>query len=135
MCLKMLISLMLILILILLIKTFDKFFLKNFLSINDIMYFKFTHMMILTPRKAKNIIKITKCHFLKTSFIFDIFFNINSIIKHSKFMKYIVSSISFCSLLTISLLLIKIIIIFIMRMINAIFILKIILLISLILSL
>ena len=126
---------MLILILIFLIKTFDKIFFKNFLLINDMMYFEFTHIMILTFHKIKNIIKITKCYFLKTSFVFDIFFDIDSIIKHLKFIKYVIFSIFFYSLLTTLLLLIKIIIIFIMRIINAIFILKTILLIFLILSL
>ena len=119
---------MLMLILILLIKTFNKISFKNFLLINDIMYFEFTHMMILISRKIKNIIKITKCHFLKTNFVFDIFFDIDLMIKHSKFTKYIVSSIFFCLLLMISLLLTKIIIIFVTKMINAIFILKTILL-------
>ena len=112
---------MLILILIFLIKTFNKKIFKNFLSINDIMHFKFTQIMILILRKAKNIIKITKCYFLKTSLIFDVFSDINSIIKYSKFTKYVVFSISSYSSLTISLLLTKIIIIFITRITNAIF--------------
>ena len=112
---------MLILILILLIKTFNKISFKNFLSINDMMHSEFTHMMTLIFRKIKNIIKITKYHFLKMSLIFDIFFDINSMIKHSKFTKYIVFSIFFCSLLTISLLLTKIIVIFIMKIINVVF--------------
>ena len=135
MCLKISIFLILILILILLIKTFNKFFFKFFLLISDMIYFKFTYMMILTSRKTKNIIKITKCHFLKASLIFDVFFDINLMIKHSKFMKYIIFSISFYSLLIISLSLTKIIIIFVMKMINAILVLKTILLIFLILFL
>ena len=114
------ISLMLILILILLIKTFDKISFKNFLLINDMIQLKFTQMIILTSRKTKNIVKITKYHFLKMSFIFDVFFDINLMIRHSRFTKYIVSSIFFYSLLIISLSLIKIIVIFVTRIINAI---------------
>ena len=128
MCLKMSIFLILIFILILLIKTFDKILFKNFLLISDMMHFEFIYMMTLVSRKAKNIIKITKCHFLKTSLIFDVFFDINLMIKHSKFMEYVIFSIFFCSLLIISLLLIKIIIIFVAEMINAVFVLKTILL-------
>ena len=81
MCLNVSIFLMLILILIFLILIFDKISFKKFLSINDIMYFEFTHIMTLFVNKIKNIIKITKCYFLKTSFVFDVFSEINSIIK------------------------------------------------------
>ena len=125
------IFLILILILIFLIKTFNKISFKNFLLINDIMHFEFTYIMILTSRKTKNIIKITKCHFPKTSFIFDVFFDINSIIKHSKFMKYVIFLIFFYLSLIISLLLMRIIITFVTKIINAIFVLKTILLIFL----
>ena len=72
---------MLILILIFLILIFDKISFKKILSINDIMHFEFTHIMTLFVNKIKNIIKIIKCHFLKASFIFDAFFEINSMIK------------------------------------------------------
>ena len=44
------------------------------------MHFEFTYMMTLFINKAKNIIKITKCHFLKTSFVFDVFFETDSMI-------------------------------------------------------
>ena len=75
------ISLILIFILILLIKIFNKFFFKNFLLISDIMHFEFMYIMTLIFRKIKNIIKITKCYFLKTNFIFNVFFDIDSMIK------------------------------------------------------
>ena len=73
--------LILIFILIFLISIYNKISFKNFLLISDIMYLEFIYMMTLALSKAKNIIKITKCHFLKISFIFDVFFDIDSIIK------------------------------------------------------
>ena len=123
---------MLIFILIFLIKIFNKISFKNFLLISDMMYFKFTHIITLISRKTKNIIKIMKCYFLKTNLIFDVFFNIDLMIKYSRFTKYIIFSIFFYLLLTISLSLIKIIIVFVTKIISVIFVLETILLISLI---
>ena len=74
------------------------------------MHFEFTHMITLFVNKIKNIIKIIKCHFLKTSFIFDVFFEINSIIEQLRFTKYVVSSTFFCSLILCSFSLIRVII-------------------------
>ena len=83
------------------------------------MHFEFTHMMTLSVNKTKNIIKIIKCHFLKTSFVFDVFFEINSMIKQLEFTKYVVFSIFFCSLILCSFSLIKIIIKLIIIVANA----------------
>ena len=119
MCLNVPISLMIIFILIFLISIFDKIFFKNFLSINDMMHSEFTHIITLFVNKIKNIIKITKCHFLKASSIFDVFSETNSIIRQLEFTKYVVSSIFFCSLMLCSFSLIKIIIKLIIIIINA----------------
>ena len=81
MCLNVLIPLILIFILIFLILIYNKKNFKFLLLINDIMHFKFIYIIIFAFSKAKNIIKITKCHFLKINLIFDVFFDINSIIK------------------------------------------------------
>ena len=119
MCLDVSISLMLIPILIFLILIFDKISFKNFLSISDIMYSEFIYMMTFSVSKAKNIIKIIKCHFLKASFIFDVFSETNSMIKQSEFMKYVVSSIFFCLLILCSFSLIRVIIKLIIIVTNA----------------
>ena len=47
-------------------------------------------MIIFFVNKTKNIIKVTKCHFLKTSFVFGVFFEIDSIIRQLEFTKYVV---------------------------------------------
>ena len=75
------ISLMLIFILIFLILTYNKKKFNFFLLINDIMHFEFIYIMILVFSKIKNIIKIMKYHFLNINFIFDIFFDIDLMIK------------------------------------------------------
>ena len=111
------ISLILIFILIFLISTYNKISFKKFLSISDIMHFEFIYIIILVFNKIKNIIKIAKCYFLKINLIFDIFFDIDLIIKQSKFIKYIVFSIFFYS--AISLLLIKVIVKFVITIANA----------------
>ena len=72
---------MLIFILIFLISTYNKISFKNFLLINDIVHFEFIYIMTLTFNKIKNIVKITKYHFLKISFIFNTFFDIDLMIK------------------------------------------------------
>ena len=77
----MLIFLILIFILIFLILIYNKISFKNFLLINDIVHFEFIYIIILAFNKIKNIIKIIKRYFLKINFIFDAFFDINSIIK------------------------------------------------------
>ena len=101
---------MLILILIFLILIFNKISFKKKLSISDIMHSKFIYMITLSVSKIKNIIKIIKCYFLKASSIFDVFFEINSMIKQSGFTKYVVSSIFFCSLMLYLFSLIKVIV-------------------------
>ena len=72
---------MLIFTLIFLILIYNKISFKILLLINNIIYFKFIYMMIFIFNKIKNIIKITKYHFLKINFIFDIFFDIDLMIK------------------------------------------------------
>ena len=74
------------------------------------MHFEFIYMITLFVNKIKNIVKITKCHFLKTNSIFDVFSEINSMIKQSRFTKYVVFSIFFYSLMLCLFSLIKIII-------------------------
>ena len=118
MCLNVSISLMLILILIFLISTLEKISFKFFLLINDMMYFGFIYIMIFSVNKIKNIIKITKYHCLKASLIFDVFFDIYSMITQSKLTKYVIFSIFFCSFMSSSFSLIKIIIKLIITMIN-----------------
>ena len=81
MYLNVLISLILMFILTFLISTFDKISFKNFLFISDMIHFEFIYIMIFSVNKIKNIIKIIKCHFLKASFIFNVFFDIDSMIK------------------------------------------------------
>ena len=110
---------MLIFILIFLISIFDKISFKKILSISDMMHFEFTYMIILSVNKAKNIIKIIKCYFLKTSSVFGVFFEINSMIKQSKFTKYVVFSIFFCSLMLCSFSLTRVIVKLIIIVTNA----------------
>ena len=62
-------------------KSFNKISFKNFLLINDMIHLEFTYIITLISHKTKNIIKITKCHFLKTNFIFDVFFDIDLMIR------------------------------------------------------
>ena len=111
---------MLIFILIFLILIFNKNSFKKILLINDIIHFEFIYIMIFIFNKIKNIVKITKCYFLKIDFVFDIFFDINLMIKQSRFTKYVASSIFFCSLIIILLLLTKIIVKFVIMIINVI---------------
>ena len=81
MCLNVSISLILIFTLIFLISIYNKKKIKFFLLINNIIYFEFIYIMTFAFNKVKNIIKITKYHFLKINFIFDVFFDIDLIIK------------------------------------------------------